>query len=82
MLKSITLEVTGDQKLVCEGCEERVERVLKTLERVDRVRAKANKQRIDVLFDAKVLDAAAIAEAIAKAGYQTRVVTSVSDSGK
>jgi hypothetical protein len=37
MLKSITLEVTGDQKLVCEGCEERVERVLKTLERVDRV---------------------------------------------
>ena len=82
MLKSITLEVTGDQKLVCEGCEEGVERVLKTLERVDRVRAKANKQRIDVLFDAKVLDAAAIAEAIAKAGYQTRVVTSVSDSGK
>ena len=82
MLKSITLEVTGDQKLVCEGCEERVERVLKTLERVDRVRAKANKQRIDVLFDAKVLDAAAIAEAIAKAGYQTRVVTSVPDSGK
>ena len=82
MLKSITLEVTGDQKLVCEGCEERVERVLKTLERVDRVRAKANKQRIDVLFDAKALDAAAIAEAIAKAGYQTRVVTSVSDSGK
>ena len=82
MLKSITLEVTGDQKLVCEGCEERVERVLKTLERVDRVRAKANKQRIDVLFDAKVLDGAAIAEAIAKAGYQTRVVTSVSDSGK
>jgi len=82
MLKSITLEVTGDQKLVCEGCEERVERVLKTLEGVDRVRAKASKQRIDVLFDAKVLDAAAIAEAIAKAGYQTRVVTSASASGK
>jgi copper chaperone len=82
MLKSITLEVTGDQKLVCEGCEERVERVLKTLEGVDRVRAKASKQRIDVLFDAKVLDAAAIAEAIAKAGYQTRVATSASDSGK
>jgi copper chaperone len=76
MLKSITLEVTGDQKLVCEGCEERVERVLKTLESVDRVRAKASKQRIDVLFDAKMLDAAAIAEAIAKVGYQTRVVTS------
>lgn len=82
MLKSITLEVTGDQKLVCEGCEERVERVLKTLEGVDRVRAKASKQRIDVLFDAKMLDAAAIAEAIAKAGYQTRVVTLASDSGK
>jgi hypothetical protein len=34
MLKSITLEVTGDQKLVCEGCEERVEHVLKILEGV------------------------------------------------
>jgi hypothetical protein len=29
MFKPITFEVIGDQLLVCEGCEERVEHVLK-----------------------------------------------------
>lgn len=78
MFKSITFEVIGDQQLVCEGCEERVEHVLKTLAGIGQVRAKARNQRIEVLFDAAVLDATAIAEAIAKAGYQSRVVSSTS----
>ena len=34
MLKSITFEVVGDQRLTCEGCEQRVERLLKTLQGV------------------------------------------------
>ena len=75
MHKSIILEVTGDQKLVCEGCEERVEQVLKTLEGIDRVRAKASNQRIEVLYDAAVLEPNVIAEAIVKAGYQAKVVS-------
>ena len=66
MFKSITFEVSGDQKLVCEGCEERVEHALKTLEGVGKVRAHARNQRIDVLFDAAVLDADAIAEQVAR----------------
>lgn len=78
MFKSITFEIIGDQQLVCEGCEERVEHVLKTLEGIGQVRAKARNQRIEVLFDAAVLDPAAIAEAIVKAGYQSRVVSSTS----
>jgi copper chaperone CopZ len=80
MFKSITFEVIGDQQLVCEGCEERVEHALKTLEGVGKVRAHARNQRIDVLFDEAVLDTNAIAERVAKAGYQTRVVSSPSDS--
>jgi len=80
MFKSITFEVIGDQQLVCEGCEERVERVLKTLPGVGKVRAQARNQQVDVLFDSAVLDAAAIAERIARAGYQTKVVSSKSDS--
>lgn len=75
MFKSITFEVIGDQQLVCEGCEERVEHVLKTLQGVGQVRANARNQRIEVLFDAAMLDAAAIAERISKAGYQTKVVS-------
>ena len=80
MFKSITFEVIGDQQLVCEGCEERVEHVLKTLPGVGKVRAQARNQHVDVLFDTAVLDANAIAERIAKAGYQTKVVNSTSDS--
>ncbi len=80
MFKSITFEVIGDQRLVCEGCKERVEHVLKALQGVGQVRAQARNQRIEVLFDTVVLDAAAIAERIAKAGYQTKVVSSTSDS--
>lgn len=75
MFKSITFEVIGDQRLVCAGCEERVEHMLKTLPGVAKVRAQARNQHIDVLFDAAMLDAAAIVERISKAGYQTKAVS-------
>ncbi len=81
MFKAITFEVIGDQRLVCAGCEERVEHLLKVVQGVGQVRAQARNQRIEVLFDTAVLDANAIAERVGKAGYQTRVVTSTSGSG-
>ena len=80
MLKSITLEVVGDQRLTCEGCEQRVERLLKTLQGVRQVRAQARNQRIEVLFDTAVLEATAIAERLGQAGYQSRVGSSPSES--
>ncbi len=81
MFEFITFEVVGDQRIVCAGCEERVEHMLKTLQGVGKVRAQARNQHIDVLFDTAVLDAAAIVERLNKAGYETRVGTSTSDSG-
>lgn len=74
MLKSITLEVIGKQQLVCEGCEQRVKQMLKTLDGVAQVQAKAHNQRIEVLFDTAKLDAAAIAERISKTGYQSKLI--------
>ncbi|MCL4393631.1 MAG: heavy-metal-associated domain-containing protein [Chloroflexi bacterium] len=73
MFKSITFEVIGSQRLVCTGCEERVEDLLKGLQGVGQVRAQARRQRIEVLFDTARLDAAAVAERLSKAGYETRV---------
>lgn len=73
MLKSITFEVIGDSRMVCEGCEQRVEHALRALPGVHRVRAKARNQRIEVLFDATKVDAAPIAERVSEAGYQARV---------
>jgi len=75
MFKTVTFEVVGDQKLVCQGCRERVEGALKALPGVGQVRANPLNQRIEVLFDAAKLDTAAIAERISKAGYQTKVAT-------
>ena len=72
MLKSVIFEVIGDQRLFCDGCERRVERLLKALQGVGQVRAQARNQRIEVLFDATAVDAEAIAESLAKAGYETR----------
>ena len=73
MFKSITFEVAGDQRIVCDGCEQRIEKLLKSVQGVDKARAHMKNQRIEVLFDAAVVDAAALAECMEKAGYQTRV---------
>ena len=73
MFKSITFEVIGDQQIVCEGCEQRIERLLRGLRGVGKVRARARNQRVEVLFDTAVLEATAIAKRLGEAGYETRV---------
>lgn len=73
MFKSISFEVIGEQQMVCEGCEQRVERALKALPGVEKVRAQARKQRIEVLFDAAAIEADALAQRLRDAGYETRV---------
>ncbi len=78
MLKSITLEVVGPQRLHCEGCQERVERLLKGIEGVRKARASARTQRIEVLFDTAALQAVAIAERLLEAGYETALGDEVS----
>ena len=75
MFKSITFEVIGDQPLHCESCERRVERLLKPLQGVGKVRAQASNQRIEVLFDDATLDPAEILESLAKAGYETKLAS-------
>ncbi len=80
MFRSVTFEVIGDQILHCESCERRVERLLKPLQGVSKVRAQSRNQRIDVLFDTALLEPAAIAERLGEAGYETKVGSSNSDS--
>lgn len=78
MFKSITFEVIGDQRITCEGCEERIERLLKAVPGVRQVRAHSHDQRIEVLFDTAELETTAIVERLGVAGYQTRVGGSIS----
>ena len=73
MFKSITFEVTGKQRLNCAACEQRVARILKSVDGVGQVRAQAGTQRIDVLFDSALVEPRRIAERLSAAGYETRV---------
>jgi len=82
VLKSVIFEVIGDQRIFCDGCERRVEGLLKALQGVRQVRAQARNQRIEVLFDAAALDVDTITEGLAKAGYETKVGNSTGDSEK
>lgn len=79
MFKSLTLEVVGNDRLHCEGCEERVEQALKKVPGVNQVRAKSSNQRVKVLFDSSLLDADAITAHVARVGYQTKVVSAPTD---
>lgn len=72
MYRSVTFEVIGDQRLHCESCENRVTRLLKSVDGVSKVRAQARNQLIEVLFDDAVLDDAAIAGRLGTAGYETK----------
>jgi copper chaperone CopZ len=72
MFKPVTFEVTGDQRLYCAGCEQRVESLLQAVPGVKQVRVRARNQRIDVLFDA-ALETAAIVARLSTVGYETRV---------
>ena len=78
MQKSITFEVTGENQMACDGCEQRVQNALKTVPGVGKVRANARNQHIDVLFDEAKVDAAALAERIGQVGYQTKVINPLS----
>lgn len=79
MFKSVTFEVVGDQRLHCQGCEERVTRLLKALPGVRQVRAEAQNQRIEVLFDTAMLEATALAERLREASYEVRISNSTSE---
>lgn len=75
MHKSITFQVTGDQTIVCEGCEERIETMLKGVPGVTKVRAHSSNQRVDVLLDPALSAPETIVEKLRQAGYHAKVAT-------
>ena len=77
MLKSITFQITGDQRLACEGCEQRVQGLLRTLPGVKQVRAQTHDQRIEVLFETTIVKPDAITIGLAEAGYEARAAVQV-----
>lgn len=75
MFKSVTFEIIGDQRLNCEKCEQRVARLLKTMQGVAQVRAQVSDQHVEVLFDTAAVEPTAIEQRLGEVGYAARVVS-------
>jgi len=70
MIETWTFEVTGEQKMNCEGCENAVQRSLTRLPGVRKAQADHQTQRVVVQLDTAQTDAEAIKARLAASGYQ------------
>ena len=66
MTESISLEVTG---MKCGGCETNVKTKLTELDGVVSVEASSKQNKVDVEFDAAVINVDAISKVIIEAGF-------------
>ena len=71
MSEKIQLIVIGDDKMHCEGCEQRVGMVLRRLPGVDAVSASAATQQIDVSFDPNLVEVEQLQVRLEQAGFVT-----------
>lgn len=62
--------VTGEQKIHCEGCEQRIGRALKRLPGVGRVEASAESQRVIVEMDPEQVSPEQVHERLDLLGYE------------
>ncbi|MBI1900457.1 MAG: heavy metal translocating P-type ATPase [Planctomycetes bacterium] len=71
---SIEFAVTGEARLHCTGCEERVAKVLRQVSGVEAVRASAETQRVKVEFDPRHVQASEIQMTLERMGYEVEAV--------
>jgi copper chaperone len=62
--------VTGDQKIHCEGCEQRIDRALRRLPGVREVEASAETQRVAVTLDPNQVGPEEVRERLDLLGYE------------
>ncbi|BBL80469.1 hypothetical protein RxyAA322_23230 [Rubrobacter xylanophilus] len=70
MPDNIQFTVIGEEKLHCEGCEQRVGRALKRLDGVREVEADHTSQKIEVAYDSAELGEKEIRERLDLLGYE------------
>ncbi len=69
MRETWTFEVTGEQKMNCEGCENAIQRSLTRLPGIRQVQADHHTQHVVVQLDPAQIDAEAIKAGLAASGY-------------
>ena len=70
MANTAEFTVTGEQKIHCEGCEQRIDRALRRLPGVRSVKASTESQRVVVEMDPERISPEEVRERLDLLGYQ------------
>lgn len=70
MVNTTEFTVTGEQKIHCEGCEQRIDHALGRLPGVESVEASADSQRVVVEFDPERVGDGELRERLDLLGYE------------
>jgi len=70
MMDTVELMVTGEQKIHCGGCEQRIANALRRLGGVQHVRASADTQRVVVAVDTAQIAPGELRARLAALGYE------------
>ncbi|RPJ22517.1 MAG: copper chaperone [Planctomycetaceae bacterium] len=73
MAQTIELVVTGEEKMHCDGCEQRVSNALRRLPGVQEVRASAATQQVMVTIDPSQVGAEQVRTKLEQLGYQAKI---------
>jgi copper chaperone CopZ len=70
MAQTIEFVVTGEEKMYCAGCEQRIGNALRRLAGVQAVRASADTQQVVVTFDPAQLRPEQVRAKLEQIGYE------------
>jgi copper chaperone CopZ len=73
MAQTIEFVVTGEERMHCDGCEQRVSNALRRLPGVQEVRASAATQQVLVTIDPSQVGAEQVQAKLAQLGYQAKI---------
>jgi copper chaperone CopZ len=73
MAQTLEFVVTGEEKMHCAGCEQRVSSALRRLPGVQEVRASAATQHVLVTLDPSQVGAEQVQARLEQLGYQAKI---------
>jgi copper chaperone CopZ len=73
MAQTLEFVVTGEEKMYCAGCEQRVSNALRRLPGVQEVRASAATQHVLVTIDPNQIGAEQVRTKLEQLGYQAKI---------
>jgi copper chaperone len=73
MVQTLEFVVTGEEKMHCTGCEQRVSNVLRRLPGVQEVQANATTQQVRVTIDPSQVGAERVLAKLEQLGYQAKI---------